>query len=96
MATKKEFNQLASQLSQLAKFYLSNLRGTPAEIAKQENALLSHVKKTHQQLRVKGTALIRVPGSTRSSDGDSACPTGSVKCDDGTCVPTSGCCGTGE
>jgi hypothetical protein len=92
MPTNKEFNKLASQLSQLAKFYLSHLGGQPAEVAKREKALLSHVKKSHQQLRIKGTALIRAASHIKSFDGDSGCPSGSVKCADGTCVPSSDYC----
>jgi hypothetical protein len=89
MATNKEITKLASQLSQLAKFYLSNLRGTPADIAKSEKALLNHVRKTHQQLRVKGTALMQGSGSTRTFD--SPCSPG-VMCDDGSCAPNINCC----
>ncbi len=92
MPTNKEFNKLASQLSQLAKFYLSHLGGTPAEVAKREKALLTHVKKSHQQLRVKGTALIRASNQTKSFDEDDGC-LNSYRCPDGTCVPDAGCCG---
>ncbi len=92
MPTNKEFNKLASQLSLLAKFYLSHLGGQPAEVAKREKALLSHVKKTHQQLRIKGTALIRAASDIKSFDGDSGCPGSSVECMDGSCVPSSDCC----
>jgi hypothetical protein len=92
MPANKEFNTLASQLSQLAKFYLSHLSGAPTEVAKREKDLLNHVKKSHQQLRVKGTALIRASSQTRSF-GDDGCPSGSVQCPDGTCAPDRGCCG---
>ena len=91
MATNKEFNKLASQLSQLAKFYLSNLQGTPAEIAKKEKALLSHVKKSHQQLCVKGTALMRGTSSTKTFDDDGECTSG-IKCPNGNCVPSADHC----
>ena len=92
MPVNKEFNKLANQLSQLAKFYLSHLGGTPAELAKREKALLDHVKKTHQQLRTKGTALIRASNNVKSFEDDSGCP-GMFKCPDGTCAPDAGCCG---
>jgi hypothetical protein len=92
MPVNKEFNKLASQLSQLAKFYLSHLGGTPAEVAKREKDLLNHVKKSHQQLRTKGTSLIRASNQARSFEDDNGCP-GMYKCDDGTCVPSADCCG---
>lgn len=92
MPVNKEFNKLASQLSQLAKFYLSHLVGTPTEIAKREKALLNHVKKTHQQLRTKGTALIRASSQATSLVEDGDC-VGAYKCPDGSCVPDAGYCG---
>ena len=92
MPVNKEFNKLANQLSQLAKFYLSHLGGTPAEIAKREKDLLNHVKKSHQQLRTKGTALVRASNQVKSFGDDSGCP-GMFKCADGTCVPDAGSCG---
>lgn len=95
MDTKEKLMAYANDIPKLAKGYAEHINGVQAEAKLAE--LLQFLKDVHQQLRSRGTILVKQPEIPKKwtkknialalAEIEDPCPRDMKLCPDGTCVP---------